>query len=63
MLTATLADLFYNAADLSKINGGLTQVQYDSWSKTLDFSKTDRTDAASVSKVFVNAGDSVMLRL
>jgi len=62
LLTATLADLFYNAADLTS-DSGLTSDQLAAWSKVLPDLNNTGGDKAKMATVFVNAGDSVMQRL
>jgi len=61
-LTATLADLFYNAADLVK-SKGLTADQLSAWTATLPELKSAGNDNAKLSAGFLAAGDSVMQRL
>lgn len=64
MLTATLADLFYNAALLVKKQGGITNEQAEAWQlvfPTIVQAAKNGNDA--VVQIFANAGDSVMERI
>jgi len=64
LLTATLADLFYNAALKVKKNGGLTQEQAMAWKSVFPTIILDAsTNVEATVNIFTNAGDSVMERI
>lgn len=61
LLTATLADLFYNAAIKVK-KSGIESEQKVAWAAVLP-ALSDANDQASIVQVFTDAGDSVMQRI
>lgn len=63
MLTATLADLFYNAG-LKVQKSGISSAQKAAWAAVLGGLKgVHDADTKAVVKVFTDAGDSVMQRI
>jgi len=66
LLTATLADLFYNAALKVRKNQGITKEQAQAWQAVLPALRdlpTSSDDPEAVVRIFTNAGDSVMQRI
>jgi len=56
--------LFYNAADSTKVNNGLSDAQLSAWTQVLSgLNGVNKTDVNTIVSVFRNAGDSVMQRL